>query len=275
MFETFTRRHHLDHFESDLQYEYVPPALRYDLFKVVLNRLREEGDGTIREYVLYRGASITVNSYYHRLYHEEDIVTYYTSDLFIDLLQKSEWHEVLSIVEYFVDQRVLPGDEANKLFDYHNVGYEVESQWNCMARVVVKYAALIADNERILSAGVPYAPAVEAIIAAKEALIDPKEIDVAKSVSLSVNAVEAYLRGWLDAKGQKAPTLGDAIKALKRLAACPPHITAALEQFYTYRSRTENVGHGAPQFANISREDALLCNEMAVSFINYFHRKAD
>jgi hypothetical protein len=46
-----------------------------------------------------------------------------------------------------------------------------------------------------------------------------------------------------------------------------------LEQFYIYRNRTENVGHGAPKFAEISREDALMCNEMAVSFINYFHRK--
>jgi hypothetical protein len=89
----------------------------------------------------------------------------------------------------------LSKNEVNKLFNYHNVGYEVEKKSGRAARVVVKYAALIKDNERILSAGVPYVPAVEAITAAKEALIDPERIDVANSVSLSVAAVEAYLRG--------------------------------------------------------------------------------
>ena len=193
--------------------------------------------------------------------------------MIIDLLQKSEWHEVLSIIEYFVNDGPLSKNEVNKLLDYHNVGYEVEKKPDRAARVVVKYTAMIKDNERILSAGVPYAPAVEAITAAKEALIDPKKIDVATSVSLSVAAVEAYLRGWLDAKGQKAPTLGDALKTLRKFTYCSSHIIGALEQFYIYRNRTENVGHGAPKFAEITREDALLCNEMAISFINYFHRK--
>ena len=273
MFESFTRRHHLDHFESDLQYEDVPLALRYDLFKIAVEHLREEGNSTIREYVLYRGASIAVNSDYHRLYGEDDIMEYYTSDLFIDLLQKSEWHEVLSTIEYLVNDGPLSKSEVNKLLSYHNVGYEVEKRPERPARVVVKYTALIKDNERILSSGVPYVPAVDAITAAKEALIDPKKIDVATSVSLSVAAVEAYLRGWLDAKGQKASTLGDAIKTLRKLSLCPLHIVASLEQFYIYRNRTENAGHGAPKFAEISREDALMCNEMAISFINYFHRK--
>lgn len=198
---------------------------------------------------------------------------YHTSDLFIDLLQKSDWHEVLSIIEYFVNDGPLSKNEVNKLLNYHNAGYEVEKNPKRAARVVVRYVALIKDNERILLLGVPYAPAVDAITAAKEALVDPKKIDVATSVSLSVAAVEAYLRGWLDAKGQKASTLGDAIRTLRKLALCPLHIIAALEQFYIYRNRTENVGHGAPKFAEISREDALMCNEMAVSFINYFHRK--
>jgi hypothetical protein len=62
MFESFTRRHHLDHFESDLQYEFVPPALRYDLFKAVSQHCAEEDDGLIREYLLYRGASIAMSA---------------------------------------------------------------------------------------------------------------------------------------------------------------------------------------------------------------------
>ena len=68
------------------------------------------------------------NSDYHRLYGEDDIMEYYTSDLFIDLLQKSEWHEILSIIEYFVNDGLLSKSEVNKLLTYHNVGYEVEKQ---------------------------------------------------------------------------------------------------------------------------------------------------
>jgi hypothetical protein len=273
MFENFTRRHHLDHFEIDLQYEYVPPAFRYDLFKLLREHCSEEEEvATLREYILYRGSSIAVNSDYHRLYGQDDIMEYYSPDLFMDLLLKSEWHEVLSIVEYLINEGPLSKKEVNKLFEYHSVGYEVE-KGSEGARVVVKYSALIADNDRILASDVPFAPVIAAVTAAKEALIDPKKIDVASSVSLSVAAVEAYLRGWLETKHLKAATLGDAVKALRKQTLCPAHIVEALERFYIYRSRTENVGHGAPKFANITREDALLCNEMAVSFINYFHRR--
>jgi hypothetical protein len=275
LFENFTRRHHLDHFETDLQYEFVPPAFRYDLFKLVREHCSEEVEvATIREYCLYRGASIAVNSDYYRLYGQDDIMEYYSPDLFVDLLLKSEWHEVLSIVEFLINEGPLSKKEANKLFEYHNVGYEVEKTSQDSVRVVVKYSALIEDNDRILSSDVPFAPVIEAVKAAREALIDPKNIDVASSVTLSVAAVEAYLRGWFEAKGLKVATLGDAVKGLRKQALCPGHIVDSLEHFYIYRNRTENVGHGAPRFANITREDALLCNEMAVSFINYFHRKA-
>jgi hypothetical protein len=258
----------------DLQYEYVPPAFRYDAFKLVREHCSEDEEAaTLREYILYRGASIAVNSDYFRLYGQDDIMEYYSPDLFVDLLLKSEWHEVLSIVEYLINEGPLSKKEVNKLFEYHSVGYEVEKGPGG-SRVLVKYSALIADNDRILSSDVPFAPVIAAVAAAKEALVDPKKIDVASSVGLSVAAVEAYLRGWLETKGLiKAATLGDAVKALRKQSLCPGHIVESLERFYVYRSRTENVGHGAPKFADITREDALLCNEMAVSFINYFHRR--
>jgi hypothetical protein len=120
---------------------------------------------------------------------------------------------------------------------------------------------------------IPFAPVLEAIEEAKKSLIDPKNIDMASSVAHSVGAVEAYLRGSLEQRGLKAATLGDAIKTLTKIGAIPSHVLTALNHFYTYRNRTENVGHGAPTFAVITREEALLCNEMAVSFINFFHRK--
>ena len=73
------------------------------------------------------------------------------------------------------------------------------------------------------------------------------------------------MRGWLATKHLKAATLGDAVKALRKQTLCPAHIVESLERFYVYRSRTENVGHGAPKFADISREDALLAQRMRYS----------
>jgi len=179
----------LDHFEVDLQYEYVPPAFRYDLFKAVLEHCNEEDGGTtIREYCLYRGVSIAVNSDYYRLYSVDDIMEFYSPDPFMDLLLKAEWHEVLSIVEFLINEGPLSRKEINKLFEYHSVGYEVERSSDDAVRVIVKYSALIADNDRILSFETPFAPVIEAVTAAKQALIDPKNIDVASSVTLSVAA---------------------------------------------------------------------------------------
>ncbi len=203
----------------------------------------------------------------------DEILEHYSPDLFVDLLLRAKWHEILSMVECFINKGPLAAEELNELFTYHNLGYEVEEHYG-IAKVVVKYTTLIADNDKILSSDVPFKPVIEAIHSAKQALIDPKRIDIASSIAHSVLAVEAYLKGWLSTQGLKASTLGDAIKVIKRKSLCPVHIVELLEQFYIYRNRTENVGHGAPTFGVLSREDALLCNEMAVSFINYFHRKA-
>jgi hypothetical protein len=48
-----------------------------------------------------------------------------------------------------VNQGPLSKQEVNKLLDYHNVGYEAEKSSEDAVRVV-KYRALIEDNERIL-----------------------------------------------------------------------------------------------------------------------------
>ena len=273
MFQNFTRRHKLDHFESELRYEYVPPPFRYDLYKLVQDNCGGEMSH-VREYALYRGASISINADYFQLFTIDDIHEYYSPDLFVDLLLKAKWHNVLSIAKFLVNDGPLSETEINQLFNYHSVGYEVERAPANNWRVVVKYSVLIDDSDQVISSDVPYKPVIDSIVAAKEALIDPQKIDVASSIAHSVAAVEAYLRGWLNSKGLSPATLGDAIKTVRKTSLCPVHIVESLEQFYIYRNRTENVGHGAPTFADITREDALLCSEMAVSFINYFHRKS-
>lgn len=67
MFQNFTRRHKLDHFESELRYEYVPPPFRYDLYKLVQDNCGGEMSH-VREYALYRGASISINADYFQLF---------------------------------------------------------------------------------------------------------------------------------------------------------------------------------------------------------------
>jgi hypothetical protein len=273
MFENFSRRHRLDHSESDLKYEHIPSQFRLDLYKLVGESCGKQMS-TLNEYSLYRGASISINADYFRLFSIDDIQEYYSPDLFVDLLLRAKWHEVLSIVEFLTNEARLSRTDINQLFDYHNVGYEIEKGPIGPGRVVVKYSALVADNDNVIASDIPYKPVIEAISAARTALIDPMKIDIASSVASSVLAVEAYLRGWLESKGLSAATLGDAVKLVRKASLCPAHISQSLEQFYIYRNRMENVGHGAPDFADITREDALLCNEMAVSFINYFHRKS-
>jgi hypothetical protein len=52
----------------------------------------------------------------------------------------------------------------------------------------------------------------------------------------------------------------------------PQNIIKALEQLYVYRNSGDNIGHGSPDYSEYTIEDALLCNEMAISFINYFDK---
>ncbi len=273
MFENFTRRHRLDYLPNDLQYEHIPSRFRFDLFKLLQEQCGDETSGAIQEYFLYSAASISISSEYALLPTADEILEHYSSDLFVDLLMRAQWHEVLSIIECLVNKGPLTAEDINDLFAFHNRGYEVEEATG-VARVVVRYTTLIAENDKVLSSDIPFKPVIDAISSAKQALVNPEEIDVASSISHSVSAVEAYLRGWLGMQGIRPATLGEAIRIVKKKSLCPAHIVESLEHFYIYRNRSENVGHGAPTFGIVTREDALLCNEMAVSFINYFHRKS-
>jgi hypothetical protein len=50
------------------------PRFANDLFKLLREYCSEENDSTIREYCLYPGVLIAVNSDYHRLYGYDDIM---------------------------------------------------------------------------------------------------------------------------------------------------------------------------------------------------------
>ena len=276
MFENSTRRHKLDYEPRNLVYEYIPSSFRFDLIKLV-TQYCDEGGGSLNEYFLYRGASVSVNKDYYQLYGVDDIQEHYTPDLLVELIQKASWHEALSIVEYLIIKGPLNTKEVNKLFEYHNIGYQVESgQVNEPAHVTVKYSAVIEESDIALKSDIKYAGVKASIETAKKALIDPKNVDIESSIKNSIDAIEGYLRGWLKEKGyKKMATLGDAVKTIKKENLAQENIVESLHQFYIYRNRTENIGHGAPNLAKVSPEDALLFNEMAVSFINYFHRLSD
>ncbi len=119
---------------------------------------------------------------------------------------------------------------------------------------------------------IKYESVKDSIKSAKKYLIDPNNIDIGNSIKSSISAVEGYLKGML--QDRKVNTLGDCIKELKKKSEHPSRIINALEQFYIYRNSENNVGHGSPDYGEFSIEDALLCNDMAISFINYFHKKS-
>lgn len=271
MFENFTRRHHLDKPDYVLKYQYIPSAFRFDIYKVVT----EGCESTIEEYCLYRDTAISVNKESFRAFSSDEIEEYYNPDMFIDLIMSLEWHEVLSVIEFFISVNKLTLDEVNNLFSYHNIGYEVDKGIfpDRPKTIVVKYDELIEDNNKILSLDIKYSAVKESITSAKKYLIDPNNIDIGNSIKSSVSAVEGYLKGMLT--GKKVSTLGDCIKELKKMNEYPDRIITALEQLYIYRSSEKNIGHGAPVYGDYSVEDALLCNDMAISFINYFHKKND
>ncbi|GGX13730.1 hypothetical protein [Undibacterium macrobrachii] len=276
MLLNFTRRNKLDYEPCELRYKYVPSAFRYDLLKLFYEKLEEGEISVLREYALYRNLSVSINKDHVALYGEDDIHEGYSSDLLIELLRSAQWHEVLSIIEEVVNQRFVSSKQINKLFAYHNVGYEiVKDDSNGTWKVEVKYDAVIAEMSDTEAATKSY-PVISALIAgAKAALADPKHIDIETSVSNSMKAIEGYLKEWLSEKGISAATLGDAIKEIKNKKLADANIIESLHQFYIYRNRTPNVGHGSATPSDVTENEALLINEMAASFINYFHRKKD
>lgn len=89
----------------------------------------------------------------------------------------------------------------------------------------------------------------------------------------SISAVEGYLKGYLMESGKKLSTLSDCIKELKKVKICPKNILNSLEQLYIYRNRMKNLVNEAPNYDDLTKDDARLCNQIAVSFINYFFRR--
>ena len=164
-------------------------------------------------------------------------------------------------------------NDVDGLFSYHNMGYEIENQKG-LSKVIIKYDAVIEETKRALNSNITYEGVIASIESAKSSIVDPKNIDIENSIKSSVSAIEGYLKGWLlDKHKIKVKTLGDAIKKIQNKKLIDDNIAKSLEQLYIYRNRTQNVGHGAPDLAEVTAEDALLFNEMAISFINYLHRK--
>lgn len=269
---SFTRRHKLDYEPCELRYKFVPFAFRCDLLKSVLERLHQDEDCHLREYGLYRRLSLTVNKSYERLVGEDTINEFYNSDLLVDLVLTAEWHEVLSMVEALISTRHLKRSEANNLFQYHRIGYEALDQGGHTVQVEVKYDVLVEEVDRAQEAASRH-PAVAALLRdARQALVMPREVSVENSISNSMKAIEGYLRAWLAERGVKVSTLGAAVNEIRKKNLVDTSIAGALEEFYIYRNRQPNIGHGSDAFSNAGHSEALLVLDMSSSFINYFHR---
>lgn len=142
--QKFSRRHHLDKPEYELKYEYVPPVFRMELYKCVT----ADCENTIREYCLYRNVAISINKESVKLYSHDEIEEFYNPDFFVDLLLNAKWHEVLSMVEFFMSIGEIDVNKANYLFEYYNLGYRVEETLpGKNNKVEVYYDKLIKDND--------------------------------------------------------------------------------------------------------------------------------
>ncbi|MBH1832045.1 hypothetical protein I5W42_11335 [Stenotrophomonas maltophilia] len=274
MLNTFSRRHRLDYVEAPLHYEAISSTFRMELCNVLIGHAHENGAGTLSEYQIYRFLSLGIHRRYEKFMTEDDIYEFYTSDLLADLLQSCEWHEVLSIIEVAVYRNAISADEANGLLRYHNMGYELVSHPGGWI-IEVKYGSVVEEVERAIEATESYPKINDLIKAARKNLSDPQNIEVENSIKNSMQAIEGFVIEWLDQKhGKKASTLGDAVKILKKMPGFDQHVIESLHQFYIFRNRTPNVGHGSVKNAPVDASEALLFNDMAASFINYFARKS-
>ena len=270
MNKNFSRRHKLDYEECELIYEFIPSAFKYDLYKLI----DDYSETSLQVYAIYRELAVHISKEHYQLFGLDEIHEFYTPDMLIELITKAKWHEVLSMVEFVVSKEISDDSQINTLFDYHNIGYEIDfNSESSQYEVNVKYDSVIVENDRALALEIPYEGVIASIKSAKQALIDPKNIDIENSIKSSVSAIEGYLKGWVVEQGQREPsTLADAISKIKQLGKVHENICKSLEQFYIYRNRVQNVGHGSPNLANVSANEALLFNEMSISFINYFHK---
>lgn len=273
MLTSFTRRYKLDYEPCELRYKFIPAAFRYDLLKTVLERIHDSDDGHLREYGVYRHLSVTVNKDYERLVGEDTINEFYSSDLLLDLVLTAQWHEVLSMIEALIAIRRLKRSEANDLFDYHHIGYEAADHGAGTVQVEVKYDVLVEEVDRAEEAASRH-PAIAALLRdARLALVSPNEVSTENSITNSMKAIEGYLKAWLAEKGIKASTLGEAVKEIGSRKLVDTTIAKALEQFYIYRNKQPNIGHGSVAPSDAGHSEALLVLDMASSFINYFHRR--
>ena len=192
------------------------------------------------------------------------------------MLLDVSWHEFLSISEFAANEADISVDDINEIFKYHRVGYRLERNSKTdKDEAVVHYETLVADAQALLNEDIRFEGVLTSVEAARDFLNNLKESNTESAVKASIDSVEGYLCGWLSLKGhKKAKTLGDSIKVLAKSELAPPRIINSLREFYILRNSEPNVGHGPPEKGNLQYDDALLCFDMAVSFINYFHRKA-
>lgn len=243
-----------------------------ELASIILDRLHAEENALSREYSLYRNLSVTLHKSYQRFYGEDEIHEFYSTDLFIDLIESASWHEFLSIVERLVASRMLARSAANKLFKYHNLGYEMVKNEDGDAVVEVRLAAVVEETASAVVSASKY-PGISALIEeARKALVEPTAVSPANAVANAVKAVEGFVKQWLIDRNYKAKTLGEAVKILQDKKLVDHHIAESLKQIYAYRNSQPNVGHGSTKESQITASDARLVLDMASSFINYFHR---
>ncbi len=280
MFHNFTRRHKLDFDPSPLKYENIPMRFRLDILKMIMAATRESENPSIHEYSIYQRSAISINKSFEILNTVDEIAEYYSSTLFVDLLEKAKWHEVISLIEHLINVEEFHFSKFNELFNYYCLGYEINksdedaiSDEHQELIVTVKYDRVMEKCDELIDSGVKFHGVIESIRLAKDGLVNPHKIDLANSVKNSISAVEGFLKGYYKPKKIRIATLGDAIKLFRKEKDIPEEVIDIAEKLYIFRNRTDNVGHGSPNLPDFDNDDAYLFLDLSISFINYFYKK--
>ena len=95
-------------------------------------------------------------------------------------------------------------------------------------------------------------------------------LDEANSIKEIVSAIESIARTIVP----KAPTLGDAIKALRKDARFSSHMLDALEKVYVYANATPQIRHGHAKAGHPLLAEAELAHTLGIAYILYLIKVA-
>jgi hypothetical protein len=168
-----------------------------------------------------------------------------------------KWYEVYDFLEFIGKQ--IPNPRGIDTVGFANACNEVLEQEMSGYRFVGNEIAAIIDDQEIaaveeaLSPGLRSDPVQTHLTRALELFADRQNPDYRNSIKESISAVEASCQ---QATGNKAATLGDALKKLKASASLHPALEMAFQKLYGYTNDADGIRHALKEGSSLTLADA-------------------